>query len=125
MKMINKNGQKFNKKIIRNMRRVLGSRIFKYKNIHVEVVRRSPTYVYAEFFETSITGYTGLICRINIFEKKYTLVAFDSKEYITLVAKNLLFDRLRIYKWLHNTIKEYRRGFINITDRISKKSKTT
>lgn len=109
METVSVNEVKIHSSIVRNLSRILSERIFKYKNIKPAVVVNSCTHVYISFADTSDPNYTVPICRIKLFVDGYRLTGSIVSGPTYVSAKGFIRDRWRVYKWLDNVIKEYRR----------------
>ena len=109
METVSVNGARIHFSIVRNLSRILSERIFKYKNIKPTVVVNSYTHVYISFIDTSDSSYAIPVCRINLFVNEYSLTGFIVSGPTYVSAKGFIRDRWRVYKWLDNVIKEYRR----------------
>jgi hypothetical protein len=109
METVSVNGARIRSSIVRNLSRILSERIFKYKNIKLTVVVNSYTHVYISFMDISDSNCIIPLCSINLFVDGCSLTSFTAGRLTYVSAKGFIRDRCRVYKWIDNVIKEYRR----------------
>ena len=109
MEIVNVTGIRLHEGIVQNISRITSRKIFKYKNISTIVILNSPTHAYINFIEVSDPKYLRPLCHIDIFTHGYKLVSSFSEMAIYYRTRGLIRDRLKIYRWLRKTIKNYRR----------------
>lgn len=109
METISITGIEVNKDVARNMSRIIGPKIFKYKNVNAIVVINSPDHAYIKFIEISDSEYSRPLCQINIFKEDYALTGSIATGSVYYKPKGFAIDKFRIYRWLRKTIKEYQK----------------
>ena len=110
MEVTSVNGIMIHSNIVRNLSRILSGRIFKYKNINPIVFVNSYTHVYIGFMDISDSNYAIPVCRINLFVDRYSLTSSVVIGPTYVYAKGFIRDRWRVYKWLDDVIKEYKKN---------------
>lgn len=109
METISVNGIKIHPDIVINLSKILSERLFKYQDIKPAVTVNSYTHVYISFMDFSDPNYAIPICRINLFADGYNLTGSIVSGSLYIRAKGFIRDRWRVYKWLDDAIKGYRR----------------
>ena len=108
MEVTSINGIKVENDLVRNISRVVGKKIFRYKNTSVTIIANSATHVYINFIDNIDSNRSGPMCQINIFNHGYNLIS-RGKCITYYKSRGFIRDRYRIYKWIGSVIRDYRR----------------
>ena len=103
-------GRRVENDLVRNLSRIVGRRIFRYKNISVMIVINSATHVYIKFMDNLDSNWACSICQINVFVHGYNLVGSIDNGSLYIESKGFFRDRYNVYKWLNEKIKEYKKS---------------
>ena len=101
-------GRRVENDLVRNISRIVGKKIFRYKNTSVMIIVNSATHVYIKFMDNLNSNWSSPICQINVFVHGYNLVGSITTDSLYIKNKGFFRDRYKVYKWLRNVIKEYR-----------------
>lgn len=113
--IISNTSMRVSKYITLNLSKILGRKIFKYKDIFPIIEVSYPSTTCIRFFKI----YDMIImpiCSISVYINGYNLIKYDNEfpgkllpiRYIK--CKGFIIDRWRIYRWLNKIIKEYNKN---------------
>lgn len=105
---ISVSGVEIHPDIVKNMSRIIGPKLFKYDKISPKVIVNSYTHVVISFKDITDHNYAIPVCRINLFVDQYALTGSIAKGSVYIKAKGFMRDRWAVYRWLKDTIKEYK-----------------
>lgn len=102
-------GKNINKNTAINMGKILTNKLFKYKNVAVNVVLNSPLHACIRMTDMQ-TGNNETICVINVFDHGYSITRSKNIRsiYILDYSDSIIPPIITIHKWLKKIIKDYR-----------------